>query len=248
MWNWIKQTYRSMGAPEAFYRLASLAMWPLILLGLGLLAWGWYLGIVLAPPHSEQDYYYRIIYLHVPMAWLALQTYIWMAIASALVLIWRVKVLEVLAVSAAKLGMLFTGVALLTGMIWGAPGWGTYWEWDDVRLVSMLILFFVYIGLVVLYSIIDDKQTAARSFAIMAITGVVLVPIIRFAVVFNQTGMHQTSSVSVAGSANIDPLVANGLLLSTLGFVVFSIGCGLAMARADLLRRERAKRWVAKLG
>lgn len=210
-------------------------------LGLVIIGAGWLLGFFVAPTHAEQGEVVRIIYLHVPAAWLALQIYVYIAVLSAIFLIWRVKITAILAFSASKIGIVFTIIALLTGMIWGAPTWNTIWNTDDVRLTAVAILLFQYIGLVVLYYLIPDKQTASRAFALMALVGVVLVPVIRYSVHFNQAGVHQNAL------GNVDVWVWISLLVSALGFILFSIGVGLNYARTELLQRERNKRWVQQL-
>lgn len=211
--------------------------------GLAIILLGLLLGFGVAPYDVKQGEVSRIIYLHVPSAWLSLQIYFYMAVLSGVFLIWRIKMLPILAITAAKVGVVFTGLALVTGMIWGAPTWEAIWNSNDIRLMSMALLFFVYIGLILLYYLVPDKQTANQAFSIMTIIGVVLLPIIRYSVHFNQATLHQEG----LSPKSTDSLILLALLVSTLGFVLFAVGIGLNYARVELLQRERHKRWVQEL-
>ena len=177
-WTW----FHRLASPPHVYALATrLTPWFAWPAGALILA-GAYGGLVLAPPDYQQGDGFRIIYVHAPSAWMSLMVYVTMAISAAVGLIWRMKVAHAVAASCAPIGASFTVAALVTGSLWGRPMWGTYWEWDP-RLTSELILFFLYLGYMGLRSAIDDVQRADRASALLAVVGVVNVPIIHYSVV-----------------------------------------------------------------
>ncbi|MEP7243389.1 MAG: heme ABC transporter permease CcmC, partial [Gammaproteobacteria bacterium] len=188
-WTW----FHRLGSPPYIYSLAARLTpwfaWPAALL----IAYGLYGGLVASPADYQQGEGYRIIYVHAPSAWMSLMVYTTLAISAAVGLIWRIKVAHAAAASCAVIGATFTFAALVTGSLWGAPMWGTYWEWDP-RIVSELILLFQFLGYMGLRSAIDDVQRADRVSAVLAIVGVVNVPIIHYSVEW-WNSLHQTASV-----------------------------------------------------
>ena len=202
-----------------------------------LLVAGLYGGLVLAPTDEEQGEAYRIIYVHVPAAWLSLYGYVTMAGLGAVALIWRIRVAEVLMAAAAPVGAAFTALALATGSIWGKPMWGTWWVWD-ARLTSELILLFLYIGVMALRAAAEDPRAGARAAAILALAGVVNVPIVHFSVEWWNT-LHQGPTVTRLAAPAIHPAMLVPLLLMAAAFTVYHAGAVLLRARC-LLAREPA--------
>jgi len=236
-WTW----FHRLGSPPYIYRLAArLTPWFAWAAGLCIVA-GLYDGLVLAPPDYQQGDGFRIIYIHVPCAWLSLMIYTWMGVAAAVGLIWRIKVAHAVAAACAPVGASFTAVALATGMLWGKPMWGTYWVWTP-RLTSELLLLFLYLGYMGLRASFDDLQRADRASAVLAVVGIVNVPIVHYSVVW-WTDLHQGSSVSLGGSTIATSMLVP-LLVSMLGFTLYFGAILLVRLRAELLRRERSAAWV----
>ena len=210
-----------------------------------LFAVGLYGALVSAPPDYQQGDSYRIIFVHVPAAWLSMSVYLVMAVASGIGLIWRIKLAEVIARTSAPIGASYTFLALATGSIWGKPMWGTWWVWD-ARLTSELILLFLYLGFIALQSAIQDRRSAARAGAVLALVGVVNLPIIHYSVEWWNT-LHQGPSITklVAPSIHISMLVP--LLVMTLAFKLHFVTALLAGSRSEILEREQGTRWVATL-
>jgi heme exporter protein C len=210
-----------------------------------LIAVGLYGGLVLAPPDYQQGEAFRIIYVHVPSAWMSLCIYSVMAAASVVVLIWRLKLAECVVVAAAPVGASFTAAALVTGMLWGRPMWGAYWVWD-ARLTSELVLLFLYLGVVALNAATPDRRAGARACALLALVGAVNVPIVHFSVVW-WNSLHQGPTVFRAGGPSIVWSMLWPLLLTAIGFTVFFLGVVLVRMQNELLLRERASQWVREL-
>jgi len=212
-------TMHRFANPGRFLRLAAAVQpWTaaaaIVLLAIGLM---W--GFVFAPPDYQQGESVRIIYIHVPAAWLALFVYTVVALASASALIWRHPLGDLIARAASPLGAGFTFIALVSGSLWGKPMWGAWWVWD-ARLTSMLILFFLYLGHMALLGAFDDASRGNRAAAILAIVGVVNVPIIKFSVDWWNT-LHQPASVFRLGGPTIDASMLWPLLVMALGFTMF---------------------------
>lgn len=188
-----------------------------------------------APPDYQQGHTVKIMFIHVPSAWLAMATYLLIAISSAGLLIFRHPLADVSAKAAAPLGAAFTLLALVTGSLWGKPMWGAYWVWD-ARLTSVLILFFLYLGLIALRSSLDDETLAGRLTAVLAIVGVVILPIIKFSVDWWYT-LHQPST---RFTATLDPVFRTPLLTMAVGFTLLLVCLHLKAMRNEILRR-RAK-------
>ncbi len=237
--------FHQLGSPKHFYRIAG-AWIPWLAAACGVLVlYGLYQGMVVAPTDYQQGDSYRIMFIHVPSAWMSLFIYVVMAAAGAIGLIWHMKLAEVIAISSAPIGASFTFLALITGSIWGKPMWGTWWVWD-ARLTSELILLFLYLGVMALYSAVDDKRTAARAAAILAIVGVVNIPIIHYSVEWWNT-LHQGPTVTKFGAPSIDLRMLIPLLVMAVAFKLFYLLVVLMRARVEVLERERNARWVREL-
>jgi heme exporter protein C len=237
--------FHQLGSPKHFYRIAGRWIpWLAALFGLLVLV-GLYQGMVVAPTDYQQGDSYRIMFIHVPSAWMSLFIYVVMAGAGAIGLIWHMKLAEVIAISSAPIGASFTFLALITGSIWGKPMWGAWWVWD-ARLTSELILLFLYLGVMALYSAIEDKRTAARATSILAIVGVVNIPIIHYSVEWWNT-LHQGPTVTKFGAPSIDLRMLIPLLIMALAFKLFYLLVVLMRARVEVLQRERNAQWVREM-
>ena len=219
--------------PGRFLRLSRILLpWfagaALLTLGVGL-----YLGLLVAPADYQQGESVRIMYVHVPSAWMALFVYTAMAVASAVSLIWRHPLADVAAKASAPIGAAFTFLALVTGSLWGKPMWGTFWVWD-ARLTSVLILFFLYLGYMALINAFDDPQRGRRAAAILALVGFVNVPIIKFSVDWWNT-LHQPASVLRLDGPTIHPDMLWPLLAMGLGFKFYYVSLLLLRIRSELL-------------
>ena len=241
MWLW----FHKLGSPPTFYPFAGRLAWILLVPGLLLLVHGLYGGLVTAPPDYQQGEGYRIIFVHVPAAWLSLFAYSAMAVAALIALIWRMKVAEVFIVDAAVLGAGFTAVALITGMLWGKPMWGTYWVWD-ARLTSELILLFLYLGVLALNQALEDERQAARACSLLALVGAVNVPIVHYSVEWWNT-LHQGPTVTKFDNPSIDTAMLIPLLEMALASSLLFGAIVLLRMRSSLLWRERHRRWVREL-
>ncbi len=233
------------GSPRHFYDLSKLFVpWLggicVILFIAGLTG-----GLVLAPPDYQQGESFRIIYVHVPSAWMSLFIYMVMAAAGATGLIWKVKVADALARASAPLGASFTFLALVTGSLWGKPMWGTWWVWD-ARLTSELILLFLYLGYIALQTAIDDRRTAARAGAILALVGVINIPIIHYSVEWWHT-LHQGPTITKLDAPSIHISMLVPLLIMALAFMFYYAAVVLLRARYEILENERNSAWVCEL-
>lgn len=237
--------FHKLASPPHFYRLAGvMAPWFGWVAALLILA-GTYGGLVLAPPDYQQGDGFRIIYVHVPSAWMSLFIYVVMASAAGIGLIWRIKLSHAVAAASAPLGASFTFLALATGSIWGKPMWGTWWVWD-ARLTSELILLFLYFGYMGLRAAMDDVTKADRASAVLALVGVVNVPIIHYSVVWWNT-LHQGPTVSKIAAPSISTSMLVPLLIMTLGFMAYYAALLLMRVRGEILQRERRAAWLKEL-
>ena len=241
MYTWITQ----FASPKNFYILANrFTSWfgwlAVILLILGL-----YGALFYAPPDYQQGESFRIIYVHVPSAWMSMFIYVVMAASGAAGLIWKTKVSDAVARSCAPLGASFTFLALATGSLWGKPMWGAWWVWD-ARLTSELILLFLYLGYIALQSAIDDRRMAARAGAVLSLVGIVNIPIIHYSVIWWNT-LHQGATISKldAPSIHIDMLIP--LLIMITAFMFYFSAMVLIRARSEILNQERNSKWVEEL-
>jgi heme exporter protein C len=241
----LENLLKQLSSPAGFYALGGrLIPW------LGgacalVLAVGLYWGLVIAPADYQQGESYRIMFVHVPSAWMSLFVYVVMALAGAVGLIWRIKTAEVIAVSSAPIGAMFTFLALVTGSLWGKPMWGTWWVWD-ARLTSELLLLFLYLGAIALHEAIEDKRAAAKALALLSVVGVVNIPVIHYSVEWWNT-LHQPSTMLKAGGPAIDARMLAPLLLMAVAFKLYYAMVLLLRCRCTLVSRERNSRWVAAL-
>jgi heme exporter protein C len=237
--------FHKMASPPWFYRISGkLIPWVGAICAL-LLLYGLYGALVLAPADYQQGDSFRIIYIHVPAAWMSLFIYVLMAVCGVITLVWRMKMAEVVLITSAPIGAAFTFLALVTGSLWGKPMWGTWWVWDG-RLTSELILLFLYLGVIALHNAIEDRQTAAKAVAILAIVGVVNVPIIHYSVEWWST-LHQGPTITKLDkpSIHIDMLIP--LLVMALAFKLYYVVAMLMRARVELLERERNSKWAKEM-
>jgi heme exporter protein C len=233
--------------PARFLRIARALTLPLTLLGIGLTAAGLWIGLFASPPDYQQGESVRIMYVHVPAAWLGSGGYMGLAVASAVALVWRHPLAEIAARAIAPVGALFTAICLISGALWGKPTWGTYWVWD-ARLTSMLVLLFLYLGYLALASAEAERGGGAsgqnRAASILAIVGVINLPIIKYSVEWWNT-LHQGSSIklSTTGAASsIAPEMLLPLLLSVAGFSLLFGAIVLMRMRAALAQQSVAAR------
>jgi len=230
-------------SPQSFYPLAgTLQPWFAALAAL-LCAAGLYISFFVAPTDAQQGESYRIIFIHVPAAWMSMFLYLVMGFWSGVGLVLNTRLSSMVATALAPTGALFTFIALWTGALWGKPTWGTWWVWD-ARLTSELILLFLYIGFMALQAAIDDPRRADKAGAVLALVGVVNIPIIYFSVQWWST-LHQGASVSMKSAPTMAATMLLGMLIMALGFWMYSIAATLARVRCVILERERHTDWVA---
>jgi heme exporter protein C len=222
-------------SPQTFFPLAGrLAPWFLAAAAL-LCAAGLYVGLVIAPTDAQQGDAYRIIFIHVPAAWMSMFLYVVMAFWAAVGLAFNTRLSAMMARSIAPTGALFTFLALWTGSLWGEPTWGTWWVWD-ARLTSELILFFLYLGFMALQASIEDRRRSDRAGALLAIVGVVNVPIIYYSVQWWNT-LHQGASVSLTSAPSMAATMLLGMLIMALSFWMYAIGAVLLRVRRIIVER-----------
>ena len=233
----------SFGAPPKFHRVATLLEPWLLALAVLTGALGLWLGLVRAPADYLQGESARIMYIHVPSAWMSMFIYGFVAVNGFCALVWRVKVSELLAMCAAPIGAGFTAVTLITGALWGRPTWGTYWVWD-ARLTSELVLLFLYFGVIGLYNAIEDPRKGARAAGLLALIGLVNLPIIHYSVQWWST-LHKGSSINLfAGKSSIHPSMLWPLVLMALATKFWFGASLLARTRVALLELESGKEWA----
>jgi heme exporter protein C len=222
--------------PLRYQRVADAVLPWAAALAVALSAAGLYLALVVAPADYQQGEAYRIMYVHVPAAWMALMIYAMMAAASVVALVWKHPLAEVAARAAAPIGAAFTAIALLSGSLWGKPMWGTFWVWD-ARLTSVLILFFLYLGYIALYDAFDEPARGGRAASILCLVGSVNLPIIKFSVDWWNT-LHQPSSILRTGGPAIDPSMLWPLLVMWLAFLCYFVAVHILRTRAELAQRR----------
>jgi heme exporter protein C len=235
--NWYKYA-----APQPFFHLAGKWIpWLLALSALTLLV-GMTIGFVVAPTDFQQGDAYRIIYLHVPAAWMSMLIYLVMAAWAGLGWAFNTRLSSMMATALAPTGALFTFMALWTGALWGKPTWGTWWVWD-ARLTSELILFFLYIGFMALQAAIDDPRRADKAGAVLALAGAINIPVIYFSVQWWNT-LHQGASISMTAAPSMAKIMVAGILLMTLSFWAYAIAVTFMRVRCIILEREKNSDWV----
>ena len=245
IWNFLARVYHRLASPREFYKISRYATPVFGLLFLVLTVIGTYFGLFVAPADYQQGDSYRIIFVHVPAAWLSLFIYLVMATASAIGLIWRMKMAFVVAICSAPIGASFTALALITGSIWGKPIWGTWWVWD-ARLTSELILLFLYFGVMAVYYAFEERKTAQRAMALLSVVGVVIVPIIHYSVEW-WSSLHQGATVFRDGGPAMPPSMLTPLLLMALGFTFFYGYVLFMRAQNMVLEQERRSKWVREV-
>ncbi len=240
-WQW----FHRLGSPRWFYEKTSPWLPWLTVISIALIVTATVWGLAFAPADYKQGNSYRIIYIHVPAAFLALAGYYIMAISGAVGLIWKMKLPFMVMKSAAPIGAILTFISLVTGSIWGKPTWGTWWEWD-ARITSMLILFFLYLGMIALQQAYQHRDTADKSSAVLALVGMVNIPIIYKSVDWWNT-LHQPATIKFTSKSTIDPSMLYPLLIMVIGFYCFYALVLLLYTRVEILRRENRTQWVNDL-
>jgi heme exporter protein C len=232
-------------APQAFYPVAGRLVPWFVAVAIVLGAAGLAIGFLFAPTDRQQGDAYRIIFLHVPAAWLSMVVYVAMAFWSGLGLVLNTRLSAMMARALAPTGALFTFLALWTGALWGRPTWGAWWVWD-ARLTSELLLLFLYVGFMALQSAIDDPERGDRAGAVIALVGSINVPVIYFSVQWWNT-LHQGASISLRAAPTMATTMLVGMLLTTLALWAYTAAVVLLRLRAIILERERGAAWVGAL-
>ena len=238
--NWFKYS-----SPVSFYPLAGRLIPWFAAAAAALTIAGLYLGLFVAPTDYKQGEAYRIIFIHVPAAWMSMFIYLVMAFYAGLGLVFNPRLSAFMARALAPTGALFTFIALWTGALWGKPMWGAWWVWD-ARLTSELILLFLYLGFMSLQAAIEDPRRAARASGLLALIGAVNVPIIYFSVQWWNT-LHQGASISMSQGSTMAATMLTAMLVMTLAFWMYTIAVVLARVRCEILERERHSEWVAEI-
>lgn len=238
MWSF----FHKLGSPRWFYGIATACLPWLAILSIALLIVGMVWGLAYAPPDFKQGNSYRIIFVHVPASAVSMACYFVMALAAAISLIWRMKLAEMVMKCCAPIGAALTAIALFSGAIWGKPTWGTYWVWD-ARITSVLILFFLYLGVLALYEAFPNKQTAAKACAVLCLVGVVNLPIIYWSVEWWYS-LHQPATIKFTEESSIHPAMLKPLLIMIAAFYSSFATILILHLRNEILWRERATRWV----
>jgi len=222
--------------PARFLRIANAIFpWSVVITAL-LLVIGLYLSLIGSPEDYQQGDTVRIMFIHVPAAWMSMSVYTMMAVAAAVGLIWKHPVADLSAKAAAPIGACFTFLTLVTGALWGQPMWGTYWVWD-ARLTSFLILFFLYLGYIALWGSFDDQSKASKAAAILVLVGVINVPIIKFSVDWWNT-LHQPASVATMDGPKIHSSILIPLLLMGLAYTSLFVSLFIIRVKAEILGRR----------
>lgn len=236
------QFFHKLGSPKWFFGIAAPLMPWLLAGGVLLLMAGIVWGLAFAPKDYLQGNSYRIIFIHVPTAFLAQSVYVMMAVAGVVTLVWRMKLADVFVKSVAPVGLVLTFLSLFTGAVWGKPTWGTWWVWD-ARLTSMLILLFLYGGVIALDRAINDEKSAARAVAVLVLVGVVNIPIIQYSVEWWNT-LHQPSTFKLTEKPSMPAEMWVPLLLSVLGLYLLFGWLACLRMQTEILLREQRTRWV----
>jgi heme exporter protein C len=245
MWEAVKRLYHRMGSPKWFYEISAVWLpWFAIPAALFLIV-GAVWGLAFAPADYQQGNSFRIIYIHVPTAILAQSAYAMMAISGAIFLIWRMKMAAWVAAAIAPIGASFCFIALITGAIWGKPTWGTWWVWD-ARLTSMLLLLFLYFGVMALQKAMDTEENSAKAGAILSLVGLVNIPIIKYSVEWWNT-LHQPATLKLTEESTMAMEMLIPLLIMIVGFYLLFATLIFMRTRNSVLWHERKKNWVKNL-
>ena len=232
-------------SPKFFYEKTKFISTLLMITSIILLTLGLSYGLWFSPIDYQQQEAFKIIYVHVPVAFASLSIYVIIGVMSFTYLVWRIKLADIIATASAPVGASFTLLALLTGSIWGKPMWGTWWVWD-ARLTSELILLFLYFGYMGLRSAIIEPKKAAKACAIIGVIGLIDIPIIHFSVQWWQT-LHQGPTLSKFSKPEMATEMLIPLLIMIIGFYIFFVSCILCLSRAEILSRERRQLWVQRI-
>lgn len=235
----------TFAAPSRFYRLSGRLVPWLYGMATVLAAAGLWIGFFVAPTDATQGEAYRIIFVHVPAAWMSMLLYLAMAGWAAVGWAFKARLASMVARAIAPTGALFTFLALWTGALWGKPTWGTWWVWD-ARLTSELILLFLYLGYIALSEAIDDTRRADQASALLAVVGAINIPVIYFSVVWWNT-LHQGATISLTSPPKMVSTMLTAMLLMTVSFWAYAFAVVFARTRAIVLERERASAWVRHL-
>lgn len=237
--------FHKMGSPRWFYQISGAWLPWVAVVTLSLLAVGVVWGLAYAPIDYRQGDSYRILFLHVPSAGVAMSCYMLMALAGAISLIWKMKLAEVVMKCCAPIGAAMTFIALFSGALWGKPTWGTYWVWD-ARLTSVLILFFLYMGVIALYEAFEDNVSASKACAVLSLVGCVNIPIIYWSVEW-WNSLHQPATLKLTEESTMHPDMLIPLLIMFGGFYSLFTLLLLLYTRSEILMRERGTKWVKEL-
>tara|TARA_R110002072_G_scaffold172728_5_gene327090 strand:- start:36479 stop:37216 length:738 start_codon:yes stop_codon:yes gene_type:complete len=237
--------FHKLGSPKWFFDISGKFLPWFIVIGISLLVIGSIWGLIFAPKDYQQGDSFRIIYLHVPAAILAQSCYLMMAASALVSLVWKMKLADVFITSAAPLGALFTFLALFTGAVWGKPTWGTWWVWD-ARLTAMLVLLFLYFGVISLQTAIEDTLLSSKATAILVLVGVVNIPIIKYSVEWWNT-LHQPATFKLTEKPAMVPEMWIPLLVMVIGIYCFFSAVVMLRMRNEILMRERKTKWVQRL-
>ena len=245
VWQTLKRWYHMLGSPRYFYTFSSRVLPWLTPIAVLTLAAGLVWGLAFAPSDYQQGNSYRIIFIHVPASSGALMGYMALGVSGLVAVVWRMKMAEVMLKAIAPFGAGLAAISLVTGALWGKPTWGTYWQWD-ARMTSMLILLFLYLGIMALQNAIRDPRQAARAAALLAVVGVINVVIVKYSVEWLNT-LHQGATLKVVGESSIDASMKWPLLISMAGLWLLYAANVLIRARTEVLSRERRSGWVRRL-
>ena len=245
MWQWLVRLYHRLGSPKWFYEMTERWIFWLALAAGGSAIVGLVLGLLYAPADYQQGDSFRIIYIHVPAALLAQSAYMMMAVAGAVYLIWRMKMAAWVAKVIAPVGAAFCLIALLTGAIWGKPTWGTWWVWD-ARLTSMLMLLFLYSGVMALQQAMESEEASYKAGAILALVGLVNIPIIKYSVEWWNT-LHQPATLKLTEKPSMHPDMLWPLLIMIVSTYLFFALVVILRTRNEILWHERKRQWVRKI-
>lgn len=237
--------FYKLSSPRWFYHMSGqwlvwLAVTAVLLLLIGIV---W--GVAFAPADFRQGNSFRIIYVHMPAAAVAMAGYVLMALAAVVSLVWRVKLAAMVIKSCAVVGAVMTLIALVTGALWGKPTWGTWWVWD-ARVTSVLILLFLYIGLLALYNAFDNKELSSKSCAVLCLVGLVNIPIIYWSVEWWYS-LHQPTTIKFTQAPSMHATMFYPLLVTLVGFYVFYAWVVILYTRVEIIYRERHTQWVKTL-
>ena len=237
-WQW----FHRLSSPKSYFEITDWLLKPMMLISLILISVGLYFGLYDSPKDYQQGHSVRIMYLHVPTAIASMVGYVVMAVAAAVGYIWRIKLAPMTAIAVAPVGAAMTFLALATGSLWGKPTWGTWWVWD-ARLTSELILLFLYLGFIALHNAFEDREVADRAAGVLAMVGVINVPIIHYSVYWWNT-LHQQDTISVTGESLLPFSMKLPLMLMIFGVLIFCTALSMYRIRNEVLEREGDKGWI----